>query len=184
MEKVGSALLVIDMLEDFIRKGAPLEVPAARAIVPSVRRRIAQARKKGELVVYVCDSHKPNDSEFSRMGWPPHAVEGTPGSAVVSPLAPEPGDILVEKRSYSGFHGTVLGTALSRHGITRLELCGCVTNICVLYTAADAAMRGYETSVDARRVAGIDPASHAFALDQMEKVLGVHVAREREQSNG
>ena len=184
MEKSGTALIVIDMLADFIQPGAPLEVPAARAIVPAVRRRVAQARKTGELVVYVCDAHKRNDPEFARMGWPPHAVEGTPGSAVVPSLAPEPGDVVVEKRSYSGFHRTVLGATLKRRGITRLELCGCVTNICVLYTAADAAMRGYETFVDAGRVAGIDPASHEFALDQMEKVLGVRVARKKGQPNG
>lgn len=184
MEKPRGALVVIDMLEDFVRKGAPLEVRGAREIVPAIRRRIARARKEGELVVYVCDAHKPNDPEFARMGWPPHAVEGTPGSAVVSPLSPEPGDVVVEKRSYSGFHRTALQAALSRHGVTRLELCGCATNICVLYTAADAAMRGYETSVDARRVAGLDPASHAFALEQMEKVLGVRVEGRGEAQDG
>jgi nicotinamidase-related amidase len=178
MDGKGKALLVIDMLEDFLAEGAPLEVPAARAIVPAIRRRIAAARKAGELVVYVCDAHKRKDPEFERMGWPPHAVEGTPGSAVVAPLSPEPGDVVVEKRSYSGFFRTGLDAVLKRHGIARLELCGCVTDICVLHTAADAAMRGYDARVDARRVAGLSPATHAFALDHLEKVLGVRVRRE------
>lgn len=184
MKGSGKALVVIDMLEDFVRKGAPLEVPAAREIVPAIRRRIARARREGELVVYVCDSHRPDDPEFARMGWPPHAVEGTPGSAVVASLAPEPGDVVVEKRSYSGFHRTALQATLRRNGVSRLELCGCVTSICVLYTAADAAMRGYDTVVDARRVAGLDPASHAFALDQMERVLGVRVEGRKGGADG
>jgi nicotinamidase-related amidase len=171
------ALLVIDMLEDFVREGAPLELPAARAAVPAIRRRIAAARRKGELVVYVCDAHRRRDPEFGRMGWPPHAVEGTPGSAVVAALSPEPGDVVVEKRSYSGFFRTGLDAVLRRHGVGSLELCGCATDICVLHTAADAAMRGYDVLVDASRVAGLSPETHAFALDHLEKVLGARVRR-------
>ena len=171
------ALVVVDMLSDFVRPGAPLEVPETRAILPALRRRIASARRDGELVVYVCDSHRKNDPEFARMGWPPHAVEGTPGAGVVASIAPEPGDVVVEKRTYSGFHGTTLQFVLRRHGIRSLTLAGCVTNICILYTAADATMRGYDTTVDERFVAGLAPDTHGFALDQMERVLGVRVVR-------
>jgi nicotinamidase-related amidase len=171
------ALVVVDMLNDFVRPGAPLEVPETRAILPALRRRIRKARRDGELVVYVCDSHRKDDPEFARMGWPPHAVEGTPGAGVVASLAPEPGDVVVEKRTYSGFHGTPLHFVLRGHGIRSLTLAGCVTNICILYTAADAAMRGYDATVDERFVAGLAPDAHAFALDQMERVLGVQVIR-------
>ncbi|MBF8259115.1 MAG: entB [Actinobacteria bacterium] len=173
------ALLVIDMLEDFVRPGAPLEVPETRTIMPALRRRILRARKDGELVVYVCDSHRRNDPEFARMGWPPHAVAGTPGAAVVARISPEPGDVVVEKRTYSGFHRTSLDSVLHKRGIRRLSLSGCVTNICILYTAADAAMRGYDVTVDEAHVAGLDRKTHTFALDQMEKVLGVRVIHRR-----
>jgi len=177
MAKADSALLVIDMLEDFVRPGAPLEVAWTRRILPALRRRIRAARKRGELVVYLCDSHRKNDPEFSRMGWPPHAVAGTPGAAVVAGISPEPGDVVVEKKSYSGFHRTGLSSVLRRRRIRALSLSGCVTNICVLYTAADAAMRGYDVTVEERLVAGLDRKTHAFALDQMEAVLGVRVHR-------
>ena len=171
------ALVIVDMLNDFVRPGAPLEVPEARKIVPALRRRIARARREGELVVYVCDAHRSNDPEFAHMGWPSHAVEGTAGAAVVAPLSPEPGDAVVEKKTYSGFHRTALDTVLRRHGVRRLALSGCVTNICILYTSADAAMRGYDVTVDERLVAGLSPKRHAFALDEMERVLGVRVLR-------
>ena len=177
MAHKNSALLVIDMLEDFVRPGAPLEVPKTRRILPALRRRIRGARRRGELVVYLCDAHRKNDPEFARMGWPPHAVSGTQGAAVVGELSPEPGDVVVEKKSYSGFHRTGLANVLRRHGIRSLFLSGCVTNICILYTAADAAMRGYGVTVEERLVAGLDRKNHAFALDQMEKVLGVRVLR-------
>jgi nicotinamidase-related amidase len=173
------ALLVIDMLEDFVGRGAPLEVPEARRILPALRRRIARARKEGELVVYVCDSHRRMDPEFARMGWPPHAVAGTKGAAVVAAVCPAPGDVIVDKKTYSGFHRTSLHAVLRRRGIRKLSLSGCVTSICILYTAADAAMRGYEVAVDEALVAGLDRKAHAFALDQMEKVLGVRVTRRR-----
>ncbi len=176
-KKEKKALVIIDMLNDFVRPGSPLEVPDARGIVPSLRRRIAKARRGGELVVYVCDSHRKNDPEFARMGWPPHAVEGTPGAGVVSALSPEPGDALVEKRTYSGFHRTALDVVLRRNGVRSLDLAGCVTNICILYTAADAAMRGYDVTVDERFVAGLSRKDHDFALDQMGNVLGVRVLR-------
>jgi nicotinamidase-related amidase len=171
------ALVVIDMLNDFVRPGAPLEVRETRGIVPGLRRRIAKARRVGEFVVYVCDSHRKNDPEFARMGWPPHAVGGTPGAAVIPALSPEAGDTVVEKRTYSGFHRTQLHSVLRRNGVRSLTLAGCVTNICILYTAAEAAMRGYDVTVDERFVAGLSPDAHAFALDQMERVLGVRVLR-------
>jgi nicotinamidase-related amidase len=167
------------MLEDFVSAGAPLEVPETRKILPAVRRRIGRARKDGELVVYVCDSHRKRDPEFERMGWPPHAIAGTPGAVVVADISPEPGDVVVDKNTYSGFHRTALQSALRRNGIRKLSLSGCVTNICILYTAADAAMRGYDVTVDETLVAGLDQKTHAFALDQMEKVLGVRVVRRR-----
>jgi nicotinamidase/pyrazinamidase len=172
-----SALLVIDMLEDFVRPGAPLEVPGTRDILPALRRRISRARRKGERVVYICDAHRKNDPEFARMGWPPHAVAGTRGAAVVPEIAPEPGDVVVEKKGYSGFFRTSLQTVLRRHGIRIVSLAGVVTNICILYTAYEAAVRGYEVVVDESLVAGLDAKSHRFALDQMEKVLGVRVVR-------
>ena len=179
----GSALLVIDMLEDFVRPGAPLEVPQARKILPAIARRVSRARREGDLVVYVCDSHRKNDPEFARMGWPPHAVAGTEGAAVTSEIAPEPGDVVVEKKTYSGFHRTTLQTVLRRHGIRSVSLSGCVTNICILYTAADAAMRGYDVTVEESLVAGLDMRTHRFALDQMEQVLGVRVVRGRRHSS-
>ena len=67
MAKQQRALLVIDMLEDFVRPGAPLEVPRTRDILPALRRRVSRARREKDLVVYVCDSHRQNDPEFTRM---------------------------------------------------------------------------------------------------------------------
>jgi nicotinamidase-related amidase len=165
------------MLNDFVREGAVLEVPQTRRIVPGLQNRLAEARRAEMPVVYVCDAHEANDREFERMGWPPHAVRGTEGAQVIVELAPAAGENIVCKTTYSGFAGTDLAVVLKRLGAEELILTGCVTNICVLYTAADAVMRGYRVRVPADLVANLDEADGEFALAQMEKVLGVRVER-------
>jgi len=169
------ALLVIDMLDDFVREGAPLEVPGTRRIVPFVRNEIERARAAAVPVVYVNDSHAPDDVEFGKYGWPPHAVKGTPGAAVVGELAPREGDHVVEKTTYSGFYGTGLDALLERLGVTDLRLVGCVTHICVMFTASDAVLRGYRVSVPGEGVAGLDAQDHEAALRIMRNVLGVKI---------
>ena len=71
------ALLIIDMLNDFVFEGAPLEVPETRKIIPVIKKEIKEAKTKGIPVIYICDAHDKNDKEFSKFGWPAHAVKGT-----------------------------------------------------------------------------------------------------------
>jgi len=94
---------------------------------------------------------------------------------VVSELKPQPGDYIVYKTSYSGFFETELDSILRRLGVDELILTGVVTNICVLYTGADACMRGYKVSVSEGQVAALDKEDHKFALRQLRKVLRTKV---------
>jgi len=169
------ALLIIDMLNDFVLPGAPLEVPETRTIIDAIRKQLELARREGRPVVYVCDSHAEDDPEFSRMGWPPHAVRGTHGAAVIEELAPLEMDPVVEKTSYSAFHQTGLEGLLQSRNIDHLTLTGCVTNICILYTAYDAVTRGYDVTVLSDCVADLETGDGTFARKQMTEVLGVKV---------
>ena len=169
------ALLVIDMLNDFVREGAPLEVPAAREVIPAIQREIEAARRDGRPVVYVCDSHAPDDKEFTKFGWPPHAVKGTGGAKVIDELRPRTGDVIVEKTTYSGFYNTGLEGILRELGVDRLRLTGCVTHICILFTASDAVLRDYKITVPGDAVAPLAREDHDAALRIMKKVLGVKV---------
>jgi len=87
---------------------------------------------------------------------------------------------VVEKITYSGFYRSPLDGVLRELGADTGRLTGCVTNIRVLCTAAGAAMRGYDVEeVVEAAAAGLDPGDHAFALRQMERVLGARrVGRE------
>jgi nicotinamidase-related amidase len=169
----GTALLVIDMLNDFVLPGASLEVPAARSIVPAIRRRIDRAAEDGSPVIYLCDAHAGDDPEF-RM-WPEHAVKGTTGAAVVDELKPRPEDLIVEKSTYSAFYGTRLEEVLGKMGIGRLRITGILTNICVFFTAVEAVVRGFEVEVARDSVAALTRDEHDFALDQMARILKAEI---------
>lgn len=163
------ALLVIDMLNDFVREKAPLEVPGSREIIFNIKREIEKARQNEMPVIYLCDAHKPDDPEFKI--WPPHCIEGTEGAEVIEELKPDKDDFIVKKVSYSGFYNTKLEELLKSLGVQKLFLTGIVTNICVLYTGVDALMRGFEVEIIEDCVAGLNNDDHKFAIRQLKEVL-------------
>jgi len=164
-----SALLIIDMLNDFIEESGSLVVPGAKRIVPRIREILEAARSQGVPVIYVADSHRRDDREFAY--WPPHAVAGTWGSEVVGELAPAPDDYVVPKRRYSAFFGTDLDNYLRELEVRKLYLTGVLTNICVYATALDAAMRNYEVAVFRDGVASLSEETDAFIFQQLKEVL-------------
>lgn len=170
-----TALLIIDMLNDFVLSNAPLEVPDTRKIIPNIQCEIAKARQEGNAVIYVCDAHDPNDKEFSKFNWSPHAVIGTKGAQIIDELKPHKEDIIIKKTSYSGFYNTKLDKILKKLGIENLRLTGCVTHICIMFTASDAVLRGYNVSVVENGVAGIEKQDHDAALRIMKNVMGVKI---------
>ncbi len=176
------ALLVIDMLNDFVLPGAPLEVPDTRAVIPVIQAEIEKAHSIGHPVVYLCDAHDPDDREFRKFGWPAHAVKGTPGAEVVDQLKPSSRDIVIPKRTYSGFYGTTLDATLRQLGVDSLRLTGDVTHICVLFTAADAVLRNYTVTVVENGVAGTSREDHDAALRIMKNVLGATVVRTKPET--
>lgn len=156
---IRRALVVVDMIHDHVAPGASHEVPRARAIVPALARRIGEARQRGVPVVYVVGSHDPDDEDLD--AWGTHAVRGTEGASVWTPLAPEDGDVVVEKPSYSAFHAKQLDRALGALGVDTLVLTGCLTEIGLMATATDAMQRGY--------VVEVPPDSQAGAAEELER---------------
>ncbi|MCM8778511.1 MAG: cysteine hydrolase [Candidatus Omnitrophica bacterium] len=162
-------LLIIDMLNDFVLKGAPLEVPRAREIIPRIREKINEAYPKDVPVIYICDAHKKDDPEFKV--WPVHAVKGTKGAEVVEELKPKDKDYIIYKTTYSGFYKTRLEKLLKRLKIDTLIVTGILTNICVLYTSVDALMRGFNVEIPEGCTAGLNPEDEKFALRQIREIL-------------
>ncbi len=168
------ALLVIDMLADFIEPDGALYIgPAAEQLVPPVMERLECYRQQSLPVIYICDRHHADDHEFAM--FPPHALEDDRGSKVIDQLKPLKGEKVIYKRRFSAFFGTDLDLTLREMNIDEVELAGCVTNICILYTAADARMLNYAVTVTEKAVNGFDPEAHRFALQEMQKTLGVNI---------
>ncbi len=172
-KQMSKALLVIDMLRDFLEEDGALSIGDSTSVIRNVASRIEEFRKKGNAIIYIMDRHLPQDAEFKM--FPPHCLEGEPGCEIVDELAPEKEDLKVCKRRYSAFFGTDLDLSLRELGITELELTGVCTQICVLYTAADARMLNYDVTVRKECVDSFDRKAHEFALGEMEKTLGVKV---------
>ena len=174
MSDKRKAVVVIDMLVDFIYFLGSLYIgdQAARVVFPIVDL-LDKERAVGTPIIYVCDKHVREDKEFEM--FPPHCVEGTKGAGIISELKPQEDDFIVDKRRFSAFSGTDLDILLRELGIEELLLVGVCTNICVLYTAADARSLNYAVTVPQNCVASFDASAHEFALKEMEKTLGVKV---------
>lgn len=146
------ALVIIDMINDHLQPGALLEVPRARAVVPALQKRIAEARAAGVPIVYIVDEHDPDDPDLD--AWGTHAVKGTTGNDVWPELAPESGDRIVKKPSYSAFYDSTLESVLDELKVDTLVLTGCLTEIGVMATATDAMQRGFAVEVPLDSQAG------------------------------
>lgn len=146
------ALVIIDMINDHLEPGSLLEVPRARAVVPALKKRIEDARASGVPVVYVVDEHEPDDPDLD--AWGTHAVKGTPGTEVWREIAPQSGDRIVKKPSYSAFYDSQLERVLDELKIDTLVLTGCLTEIGIMATATDAMQRGFVVEVPPDSQAG------------------------------
>lgn len=144
-----SALVVIDLANDFVYAGGaiadaggPAYQERAQAILPALKRLIEGARAAGVLVVYATDAHTPDDSELAK--WPPHAMKGTKWAEIVPELAPQDGDLVIEKTTYSPFVSSSMDAQLRERGIDRLYVTGLHTDCCARHTSGDAFQRGYD----------------------------------------
>jgi len=144
-----SAVVVIDLANDFVfpggviaDAGGPAYQVLAQAVIPPLQRLLAAARRAGVTVVYATDAHTPADSELKK--WPPHAMRGTKLAQVVPALAPQPGDLVIEKRTYSPFVSSDIDAQLRQRGLERLYITGLHTDCCARHTSADAFQRGYD----------------------------------------
>ncbi len=171
-EHVKYAVIVIDMLEEFVR--GRLRAEAAEAIIPSIRRLVSFARAHGVPVVYAVDSHYPGvDAEFGL--WGPHAVRGSPEARVVDELKPAEGDYVVQKRRYDAFFETDLDLLLRELGVGAVILTGIHTHICVQQTAAGAFYRGYKIIVPVDCVAAATKEWHERGLEYMRAFFGAEL---------
>jgi nicotinamidase/pyrazinamidase len=171
------ALIVVDMQKDFCYPNGALYIVGAEQIFEKTRKVIEAARRKMK-VIFTMDWHRRDDEEFRI--WPRHCIMNTEGAEIVDELNPREEDYFVRKRRYSAFFGTDLDLTLREHNIDKVYICGVATNICVLHTAADAAIRGYKVSVIQDCTKTIGEYEQEYALKHMRNVFNAEIISSKE----
>ncbi|MER7765233.1 isochorismatase family cysteine hydrolase [Streptomyces sp. NPDC097619] len=168
-----TALVVIDMLNTYEHEDAEVLVRSVREALPGIRTLLGRARAAGAPVVYVNDN-------FGR--WRSHhgeildaALAGRHAD-LVEPIAPDEDSLFVVKARHSAFFETPLSYLLDRLDISRVVLCGQVTEQCVLYSALDAHIRHLRVTVADDAVAHIDPGLAEAALRMMERNMAADIS--------
>ena len=172
------ALLIVDAINDLEFEGGaamlPRAVRMARAIA-ALKRRTTSA---GIPAIYVNDNFGRWRSDFRRIV--SHCLrDGVRGQPVVELLVPDDDDYFVLKPKHSGFYNTTLDLLLEHLQVETLILTGMATDVCVLFTAADAYMRDLRVIVPRDCVTALTPSVHRTALDQMERALKARVVASR-----
>ena len=170
-----TAVLVSDMLVDFVTPKGKLFVKDSRETIAPTRELIRRARKAGAAIIYIQDWHRPDDPEFSI--WGSHAVQETKGAKIIPELAPTPKDHIVRKRTYDPFYATDLDLLLRQKGIRHLVITGTVANICVLHAAGSADLRGYDIVVPVDTISALNPFDLQTALRQISFVYQGRLTR-------
>jgi nicotinamidase/pyrazinamidase len=172
-----TALVVVDVQNDFADPAGGLAVDGGEAIIAAVNEAIGYAVDAGALVVATQDWHPETTPHFAKDGgiWPVHCVGGTWGAELHPWLRLPPDADRVRKGQhgedgYSGFtmrdpttgeeSHTELDGLLRRRGVERVAVCGLATDYCVKATALDAARLGFEVVVLTEAIAAVNLEPH------------------------
>jgi nicotinamidase/pyrazinamidase len=173
------AIIVVDVLNGFCKTGN-LASERLGAVVPGIRAYLEREVAAGAALIFLADTHEPDDLEFAM--FPPHCVAGSGEEEIVDELRDlAAGAPIVRKRRYSGFFGTDLERLLSDLGPDVVEVVGVCTDICVLHTVADLRNRDYRVVVRRELVETYEAPGHEadevnrFALAHMRDVLGATI---------
>jgi nicotinamidase-related amidase len=171
-----SAVIVVDMQNDFVSEGGRLVVPDAAGTLAAIQQLLESARSHSVRIAYTQDTHFEGDPEWQI--WPEHCRAGTWGWEIVDELKPHADDLVCPKSRYDGFYGTSLDHYLSRvWQIKHLVIVGTIASICVLHTAAAAGLRWFHVVAPADGLSSLTDFDQALALRQISWLYAGHVVR-------
>ena len=194
LEASETALLIVDMQRDFCDEGGYIasmgyDISPARRIIPNVRRVRDAVAAWGGSIVLTREGHRPDLADLpplkawrSRLGGIEVGargplgrvlVRGEAGWEIVPELAPQPGDITIDKPGYSAFYATDLERILTAKSIRRLIFTGVTTDVCVHSTLRSAVDRGYECVLVEDGCAATVPENHRAAVNTIMTEGGI-----------
>jgi len=180
-----TALVVIDMQNAFVAPGAPIEVPHARSIVPTINRLAGKLRQRGVPVIYVLHENKADGRDWERFFGcfvaaenRARAAQALAAGSDLQRLWPElgvqPGDVLLAKNRYSALiaGASTLPDVLRAKGIDTLLIAGTKTNVCCECTARDAMMLDYKVVLLCDCTAALSDEEHLATLENVIQQFG------------
>ena len=165
-----TAVLVVDMLNEFLEEGGLMVLPGGHVLYPPIQRLLDTAHRLSMPVFWLNQTLHPGDKLFEKRII--HCIAGTWGAQVVSALRGDPSDVTIPKRRYSGFFQTDLDLSLRERKIENVIVTGVVTNICVRSTIHDAFFLGYEVLVPVECVAATSAAQQESSLYDIDTHYG------------
>jgi ureidoacrylate peracid hydrolase len=148
-----TAMIVVDMQNDFLADGAKLQSKQAHDVVPRLAATLKFCREQGIRVVYTAHVHRRDGCDMGMYDdlYPPIAdrsalVDGSKGVEIYPELAPAPGEHVIKKHRYSGFFATDMDLILREWGIANVVVSGTTTENCCHATARDAMFHNYKVA--------------------------------------
>ena len=171
-----TALIIVDMQNDFVKPGGNLVVSAASETVPRIHKLLKSARKSNVRIAFTQDTQVDGDPEFDV--WPVHCLKDTWGWQIIEELQPQEKDLVCLKNRYDGFYGTWLDHFLNNiWEIKNVVIVGTVANICVAHTAASAGLRWYHVVLPADGISALNEFDQALTLRQTSTLYSGSVVR-------
>jgi ureidoacrylate peracid hydrolase len=165
------------MLNEFLEPGGEMVLLEGRRVIEPINRLLAESRKMGMRVVWLCDEHPiPEDKEFEKRV--PHCIGGTWNAGIIEAMDVAPEELRIAKRRYSGFFGTDLDLRLREWRVEQVVVTGVVTNICVRSTVHDAYFLGYDVFVPEDCVSATSDREQASTLYDIDTHFGDVVTSE------
>ncbi|WP_404446736.1 cysteine hydrolase [Sutcliffiella horikoshii] len=168
-----TALLIIDIINDFQFKHGSILAEKTTRIVPNIEAIKKYMHKEGLPVIYINDHYNLWQADYDKIM---EKCRNEWSEPIMKALYPTGDDFFLIKPKHSAFFGTALHTLLSQLNVKKLILTGLAGNICVLFTANDAYMREFELVIPNDAIASADDQDHTYALRMMENVLKADVS--------
>ena len=180
MEPSNTALLIIDMINDFNFKHGTILAEKTFIIAQQIQLLKKQCKKENIPIIYINDHYNLWQAEFMKVI---EYCRNKKSEPVIDQIKPDDSDYFLIKPRHSAFYGTALQTLLSQLQVKQLILTGIAGNICVLFTANDAYMREYPLLIPENCIASVDDEDNQYAIRMMKNVMSAKIFTFKENTS-